>query len=362
MKYYLIIINLIFICNLILAEASPGISTAKVIEVLESNPDNLTKEAWQAYQQEDYKEAIKFYQQFIYHNSSESNAIYNLACCYGSLENAELAAKFLDYAYDTGFRDFPHIKQDIDFKAVKDKAVFQQTLNKIEKKWSESNNNQTETVYLENKVFQKGLISLPPHYSRKQSYYLVMALHGYSSNANNFLKLCNSSKRDSLIFAVPFAPYPFSVGKDIGYSWNLWTEDEEISKNSALASQNYILNFIEYMKNNYNISEVYLFGFSQGAFFSFDMILQHFDQIDGIIPFGGGFHTLPSKEEVAKIPRDIRLFVAHGKKDKVVEFRKSKKSVELLNDNGLKVKFVEFDGAHHVPIPILQQAFDWIHK
>jgi len=342
-------------------ETFEKLEAQEIINILDQDIAEYEVKAWEAYQKQDYEAAIQNYFHYLKYNITHSNALYNLACCYGLTENEDLASKFLLYSFESGFDDLDHIKKDPDFELVRESKIFSETINKIENRLAENQKAIVVEKFLKSPIMNRVLISLPDNFEEKKSYKLIVGLHGYGSNAENFLKLMNMCSRDSLIFAVPFAPYAFSLGKEIGYSWNLRLDKELVNK-SSITSNDYILNCIEQMRKDFKIDETYLFGFSQGAYFSFDIGIRNYELIDGIIPFGGGLIDQPEIEKIIKRVEDLRVFVAHGKKDNVVEFSNSQKAVELLRNNDIEVEFIEFDGSHQVPVEILQNAFNWVVK
>jgi tetratricopeptide (TPR) repeat protein len=79
----------------------------------------LEKIATDAYQAGEWEKAAKYYLALLRYDISDSGNIYNLACCYGLMGEAELAAKYLERAYRAGFTDIEHISWDPDFDSVR---------------------------------------------------------------------------------------------------------------------------------------------------------------------------------------------------------------------------------------------------
>jgi predicted esterase len=319
-------------------------------------------DAYKAYTEMKYDEAVEQYLLVLQHNITDSNSIYNLACCYGLLGNNELASVYLHKAYEAGFKDINHIKNDRDFTKVKDSDVYKKVLQTISEKEGTSNEKKFKQIYVPAASMQPGYISLPKDFDVVEEYTLLVGLHGFGGNANNFLKKLTSVESEGLILAAPTAPYALPVGKDIGFSWNLPTEDFELEKQAGALSEKYILDFVNNLKSKYKIKDVYLLGFSQGAYFSFYLGTRHPDVITGIIPFGGGY--IDYWEDVTDFTKAqyLQVFVVHGTKDNVVKFEESTKAVEILEKHGLKPELTEFNGAHSVPGEMLQKAYDWIRQ
>jgi len=356
------IVFILLTFTIIFAQETIDIYSKDAGKFLEFNLDEYRKKAWESYQKQDFEEAAKNYLILLQHDISDNNSIYNLACCYGLLGKEELAAEFLGKAFKTGFKDVDHIKNDPDFEKVKDTEVFQNVLKSITEIAEKEKPQDVETIYTSSSVMQKGLVSLPENYDPEKEYTLLIGLHGLGGVAEKFIQHLTSIKRENLIIATPEAPYSFSVGNDIGYSWNIRNKDKEIEKQAGGMSEDYLVSFIRKIKEKYKIKNVYLLGFSQGAYFSFYLGVRHYNLITGIIPFGGGIIDDWKDELDFKSAKDLRVFLAHGNKDNVVKFEEGTKARDLLEKNGLTVNFVEFDGAHQVPVDILEQAYKWIEE
>ena len=86
--------------------------------------DSVSRAANSAYQAAHYNEAARLYLSTLEHDVTNSNDIYNLACCYGLLKQDSLAALYLKRAFRAGFDDIGHVKVDPDFDSVRTRPVF----------------------------------------------------------------------------------------------------------------------------------------------------------------------------------------------------------------------------------------------
>ena len=67
------------------------------------------------------------------------------------------------------------------------------------------------------------------------------------------------------IYATPQGPYSFKLN-DLAYEWSLWTSpDLKLRKKAANLISDYVSDLVHCLREKYKISDVYLFGFSQGA-------------------------------------------------------------------------------------------------
>lgn len=97
------------------------------------NIDSLNAVATQAYHDGEYQKAADLYIQYMQYDIKNGSVCYNLACCYGLLANDSLATKYLRYAYDNGFTNIEHIKNDPDFEKVRESEIFSKLIKKLDK-------------------------------------------------------------------------------------------------------------------------------------------------------------------------------------------------------------------------------------
>ena len=96
--------------------------------VVEANPVNAR--FWNsfgdaAYGNKEYRRAILAYEKALELGAGfPSNAAYNIACCYALLGEKEQAFKWLQKAFDMGFRNLAHSQQDSDLVSLHDDPRF----------------------------------------------------------------------------------------------------------------------------------------------------------------------------------------------------------------------------------------------
>jgi tetratricopeptide (TPR) repeat protein len=97
-------------------------------KVIEANPVNArfwNQYADAAYGNKDYRRAISAYEKALELGAGfPSNAAYNIACCYALLGEKEQAFKWLQKAFDMGFRNLAHSQTDSDLQILHDDPRF----------------------------------------------------------------------------------------------------------------------------------------------------------------------------------------------------------------------------------------------
>jgi len=334
-----------------------------VTDFLDVNLSDYATIAYKAYEDGDIEKSAQYYLALLNYNVAEPVAIYNLACCYGIMGEADLAARNLQRAFRAGYRDIKHILKDPDFDNVKDDADFSAVLDSLTSLMQEKTVIPTDVMYNDAKIKSKCLIKVPANFDSTKSYPLVVGLHGWGSNADGFLKLWDVFGDPEFIFAIPQAPYTFSLGKDIGYSWEEWIPDEEeLTLQARTESEEYIMRVVQILEGSHNVDETYLMGFSQGGSFTYSIGIKNHEAFDGIIPLGGWLDEKWLDEETLAAANGLPVFIGHGKEDERVSFKKAKDAKKLLEKLGYDVTFYSFKGGHSVPEEEAEAMIMWIEE
>jgi phospholipase/carboxylesterase len=105
----------------------------------------------------------------------------------------------------------------------------------------------------------------------------------------------------------------------------------------------------------YEIDDVAVAGFSDGASYSLSIGLTNGDLFRSVIGFSPGFIAFGQQNGKP------RLFISHGTEDSVLPIgRTSRRGVPRLRAAGYPVKYVEFKGDHEVPPRIAREAIEWL--
>jgi len=78
----------------------------------------LMSRASAAYNEKEYAESVRLYEQAIKAGATNPVAHYNAACCCALLGRIDEAFRWLEQAFDAGWRDVEHLKGDADFNAL----------------------------------------------------------------------------------------------------------------------------------------------------------------------------------------------------------------------------------------------------
>ncbi|MCK5279155.1 MAG: alpha/beta hydrolase [Cyclobacteriaceae bacterium] len=232
----------------------------------------------------------------------------------------------------------------------------------------ESGTLKSDSLYFESPALFSCNIQFPNDYDSEKALPLLISLHGGGSSYNSFKNLWNRFESPQFIMATPQAPYKWLMEDKIGYDWAAWPTGDLVLMQKALKlTSNYIDNLIQSLTDKYNISEVYLMGFSQGSIITQVAGINNHDLLDGIIILSGPEINHPGKseivwpsEETVQFANHLRVFIAHGKSDEIVDIEFANKSKVQYEKIGYNVSFFEFEGGHEINVEAMKEIEKWI--
>jgi phospholipase/carboxylesterase len=102
-------------------------------------------------------------------------------------------------------------------------------------------------------------------------------------------------------------------------------------------------------------------GFSMGSVMSYALALGHDRPVPaGILAFSGFIPTVERWEPELAGRSGLRAFIAHGRRDPVIEVGFARRARKLLEAGGLDVSYHESDAAHQVDPAHLSPAREWL--
>ncbi len=202
---------------------------------------------------------------------------------------------------------------------------------------------------LEQTSVRGGAIRLPDVPDRDGGHPLIVALHGYGSTPEDAVQLVHSSLFTEAIVVAPrgtFLSAREHRGWDRGYSWDQGKQDPHATTIATSITEARVLASVREITALFDVSGVYMVGFSQGGGPAVTIALTNPDIFDAVICFSGVplAHHL-SDEELAEAC-STRVLVAHSPEDAVVPFNRSAGMTSYLGRQGLDVSLVEYEGGH----------------
>lgn len=327
---------------------------------LEKNLDEYWQKGWTAYQAGEYEKAADIYLEGLQYDITNGGNIYNLACCYGLLGNARLAARFLQFSIRNGFENYEHILKDPDFDKVRDSVEYTAVVDSLASYLEKKKNQGVQELWFAGEAYSKTYLRLPDDYDPLKSYPLVVGLHGYGDSGASFIRMWQKFEGHDFILVCPETFYPFSMGKETGYSWIARAEDEAINQEIVAGAEDYIEKVTREITSSYRVDEIYLLGFSQGCWLAYTTGIRYHELYSGLICFGGLLDTERLTDEEIGSASDLEVFISHGKDDSIIKIEEGKAAETKLKELGYKTRFYEFEGGHAVPEEALKAAQKWL--
>jgi len=335
------------------------------LDFLASDFDKILKQAERFFKEREYLKAAQCYLALLQFNLNDSTTIYNLACCYGQLREADLAVKCLVMAVRAGFRDYNLLKSDEDFAGIRATPEFIKLLSKVPL-WEDIRG---EVIYLKTSKLLELRARLPQEFALSQKYPLLVGLHGHGGNPEEILwTMSNTLKKEPVILAAPQGAYPiFSQLRGQHFSWEIQTRNRELWKIGDPLAVGNLNEAVQAMKNRYPIAEVYILGFSQGAAYAFLSGFKYPEMVAGIISIGGSFPETDSefsmlKEKEIENGKKFRVFIAQGNHDPLIPAGRGARTAEKLKKYGYEVEYQEYEGGHEISPELLKKIYAWMTK
>lgn len=307
--------------------------------------DSLFVLADSAYRAGDYQLSASLYLEGLRAKPWNSGSIYNLACCYGLLGRAGLAATYLERSWKAGFDDIGHIMWDPDFDPVRNDPAFSAMVDSLAKLAASREEQLGEEFIFSATGPFRCRVRLPEGYDGSDPVPLVLGLHGLGDAPERFMGLWEVVGDYGCIFAVPQAPTPYLVGDRIGYTWFVG-EDDSSWEASARESRDYVLTLLDRLEETYSVSEVYLFGYSQGGGMTYMAGLHAPHRFRALAPFSGWLDMSVVTGEELAAASGVPVRIVHGEQDRVVDYGSALFADSVLSAGGYDVGLLTFQGQH----------------
>ena len=172
---------------------------------------------------------------------------------------------------------------------------------------------------------------------------LLVALHGATMHAKQMLRpLLAVADQFELVMLVPDSR---------GQSWDIiqggYGPDVEFI-DRALE--------LTFSRCRIDPAAVAIGGVSDGASYALSLGVTNGDLFSSVVAFSPGFI----------VPMDVvgqpRIFISHGVHDRILPIDACGRPIaHNLAGAGYDVEYVEFDGGHEMPEPIIRRAFEWLN-
>jgi phospholipase/carboxylesterase len=188
---------------------------------------------------------------------------------------------------------------------------------------------------------------------------LLILHHGRGADEHDLLGLGDVLDPERRLHVVtPRAP--LTLGGP-GYHWYVVPRVGYPDRDTFHAAYARLANFHDEVWERTGIApeRTVLGGFSMGSVMSYSLGLgARRPAAAGILAFSGFVPTVDGWQP--DVPRDTRVFIAHGRFDPVMEVGFARRAHALLADAGMDVEYHESDAAHHIDPAHVPAARSWV--
>ena len=228
------------------------------------------------------------------------------------------------------------------------------------------NNKMTNTIIKEttnttsDSMVLQYLIRQPKVKSEKKK--AIILLHGVGSNENDLFCLADQLPDDLLIIS-PRGQFTLGGGRYAWYNVDFSTGKPIFNEQQELSSREVIKKFVAQVKQKYEVDEVYLGGFSQGAIMSFSVGLTNPKEVQGIISLSGRLldeiRPIVSKNYDSQ---QLKVFVSHGVQDSTLTVQYAREAKTYLENLGVQLSYHEYDMGHQINEKVIKDLNAWLNK
>jgi phospholipase/carboxylesterase len=191
---------------------------------------------------------------------------------------------------------------------------------------------------------------------------LLLLHHGRGTDEQDLLALSDVlDPNRRLLVVTPRAP--LTLPGSPGYHWYRVPRVGYPDPESFHAAYRQLGELHDEMRQRTGIdpARTVLGGFSMGAVMSYALGLGAGRPVPaGILAFSGFIPTVEGWRADLAARRRLRAFIAHGRRDAVIDVALARDAAEQLRDGGLQVAYHESDAAHHIDPRELTQAQAWL--
>jgi predicted esterase len=175
------------------------------------------------------------------------------------------------------------------------------------------------------------LLSHPSSYKKQKSFPLLIALHGYGSNAHAFHDLWKPVT-DSLGFVL-LTPQGEEAVSNFGWGWGEYGEKIVLSALDMIQRQMFI-----------HSGKIFLAGFSQGGSLCYQIGFSYPNLFRGIAPLAAFYRSEFLPKNLTEI-RKLSVYIGQGEQDG--HLPEAKEAAEVLAGLGLNVHFEIYKNTGH---------------
>jgi phospholipase/carboxylesterase len=283
-------------------------------------------------------------------------------------------------AVDAGWENTAHAQNDSDLISISNEDRFNQALKLCDINRSLDTPNGYKRNVIEMKSLGSYVVLLPPDYTESNKEYpLCLILHGMGSTELWHGTLGDDLGREGVIYVVPRAAYPYleEFGSQSVPTWTAWpsylveghpdyTPNESLYKTVDDLNAKWIFACAADARKRYRVQDekVFILGHSQGAFLANVCAILHPELVESYFAFAGFMPDVYLGDEFLKGLKEnkVKVYLAHGTEDKVVDPNESVKTEKAMKAAGVDCTLKTFKTEHPFTNEVYSFAKEWMNK
>jgi len=302
-EYWTLVVSLLLLC-------CPCASAQRV----DGDLDRLRRQWQAAFDKHDLDQAIQIGLDLAQRKPADPQPAFDLARTYARAGDRQNALGWLTRSAERGFSHVSTLLRDEDLDDLLKREEYLAVLDRVRR-----NSAADLEKFKARADGAKILTVLPPNLDKAVPAPLIIALHGYGSNAQDMADTWREAA--AKIGAVLIAPQALERAGS-GFSWGVVEQGEFL-----------VLHAIEKARaeNNIDPKRIVVTGFSQGGAMTYTLAIRHSELFAGAIPVAGYYEhpvdPIPA-QPTAKMPRFVIMV---GEKDEPVAVnREAAKRLEAI--------------------------------
>ena len=193
--------------------------------------------------------------------------------------------------------------------------------------------------------------------SKTPSKKLMIVLHGRGDSSEGFTWLPAQLQIDDMNYLLLDAPYEYYGGS----SWYglLPYQEEGILYSSEILTEI----FDDLFEEEFDASESFLFGFSQGSLLTFEFGARYTKTLAGYLAISGYiYYPQNLLNEMNLEVKNARWLCTHGTEDSILAYTHSKAQIEMLQNSGFDIDFKTYKKEHTIAKEELEMIVHWIKQ
>jgi phospholipase/carboxylesterase len=191
---------------------------------------------------------------------------------------------------------------------------------------------------------------------------LLVLHHGRGTDEHDLLPLADVLDPQRQLHAItPRAPLTLPASP--GYHWYVVPRVGYPDPDTFHAAYRELADFHDAVWERTGIAphDTVFGGFSMGSVMSYSLGLGADRPAPaGILAFSGFVPTVEGWQPALAGRESVRVFIAHGRRDPVMEVGFARRARALLEAGGLDVTYHESDAAHHIDPAHVPSAIEWL--